>query len=116
MRICECCQQPETPETRTCLVETVTFLDGLRLPPLKYDPLPGLFGKVVAGTMTVSDARVEYALRSRVGCPVCAVAIGQIHHVDCEGEPCPRCGELLMSECRCERDCEIIEIDDETEK
>ena len=116
MRICECCQQPETPSTRTCLVETVTYLDGLRLPPLKYDPLPKLFEKVAARTMTVAEARVEYANRLQDGCPVCAVAIGQIHHVDCEAEPCPRCGELLISRCRCERDCEIIEVDDESKE
>lgn len=35
-------------------------------------------------------------------CPWCACPPGTLHHVDCENEPCPRCGDLPV-DCRCLR-------------
>ncbi len=110
MRICEYCDRPENSQTRTCTIAVVNYADGLLLPPIPYDPTRDLFEKVAAGTMTVSDARVILARRLMDGCAGCGVAPGKTHHPDCRLEHCPRCGEMLMTECECVRDC--LDIDE----
>jgi hypothetical protein len=76
MHICPWCEQ-DTKRTASCTVQSIEFPDGVKLPPLAYEPEAG------AGP-----------------CQDCGAPPGGIHHPGCEIERCPRCSGQLLS-CGC---------------
>lgn len=59
-----------------------------------------LVGRISYGSESEPLGHVSDAADQGLVCPACRVAPDALHHMGCEGEQCPQCGESAMA-CLC---------------